>query len=304
MFPFVEYWWFYGVFTAFVLAMLAIDLGVFHRRAHAVGFREAALMTAVWVTLAMLFAVVLYFWVEDRFGPAEAKRLTLEYLAGYVVEESLSVDNMFVFVVIFRYLGIGAAQQHRVLFYGILGALFFRACFIAMGAALLQFSWVELVFGVFLILTGIKMGISGGNPPDPDKNPVVQWLRKKRFSTTVVAIVVVEMTDIIFAIDSVPAIFALTREPLIVFTSNIFAILGLRSLYFMLGGAVERFHLLHYGLAAILIFVGIKMAWLNDMWGGHFPIGISLAVIAGVLGATIGLSLAFPKPLPSRESAP
>jgi len=220
-----------------------------------------------------------------------------------------------VFVLIFGYFGVPDRFQHRILFYGILGALVFRTIFIALGSVLLQYAWMVIVFGVFLCLTGAKMLVTPESPTDLDRSPILRLLRKcipitssgeghrffrrvdgKLFATPLlVTLVFIETTDIIFAIDSVPAIFAITREPLIVFTSNVFAILGLRSMYFLLAGAVGRFHLLRYGLALVLIFVGLKMAWLNQIWDGHFPMGISLGVIGGVLAASIGLSLAFPK---------
>lgn len=328
LFPFSEYWWFYALFTLLVIGLLALDLGVFHRKAHVVGFREAGMWVCIWVALAALFNFGLYHYSIWAFAHdarlmaipgfdavAAAKQVSLEFLTGYVLEESLSVDNMFVFVVVFRYFAIPAVLQHRVLFFGILGALIFRAAFIALGSVLLQFQWMIWVFGGFLILTGVKMMFSGDEEVHPEKNfvirllrrtmPVTQTLREahffvvengKRYATPLlVCLLFLEMTDILFAVDSVPAIFAVTREPLIVFTSNVFAILGLRSLFFLLAGAVHLFHLLKYGLAVVLIFVGLKMVWLNKLFGGHFPIGISLSVILGVIGGSIALSLLFPK---------
>jgi len=222
---------------------------------------------------------------------------------------------MLVFVLIFGYFGVSDRFQHRILFFGILGALVFRTIFIALGSVLLQYAWMVIVFGVFLCLTGAKMLVTPERPVDLDRSPILRLLRKcipitssgeghrffrrvegKLFATPLlVTLAFIETTDIIFAVDSVPAIFAITREPLIVFTSNVFAILGLRSMYFLLAGAVGRFHLLRYGLALVLIFVGLKMAWLNQIWHGHFPMGISLGIIGAVLAASIGLSLAFPK---------
>lgn len=315
LFPFAECWWFYAAFSAFVVLLLAADLGIFHRRAHAVGFREAMIWTAVWASLALLFCLGLYGYAALRFGAAASRRAALEFLTGYIVEWSLSLDNMFVFALVFGYFGVPARLQHRVLFYGILGALVFRSGFIGLGSVLLQYAWMVVVFGVFLCFTGAKMLFTPERPADLDKSPIMrllktrlpilsshqgpQFLRRvdgKLFATPLlVTLAFVEITDIVFAIDSVPAIFAITREPLIVFTSNVFAILGLRSMYFLLAGAVGRFHLLRYGLAVVLIFVGLKMAWLNQIWQGHFPMSISLAVIGGVLAASIGLSLAFPK---------
>ena len=329
LFPFAEYWWLYATFTGAVLTLLALDLGVFHRDAHEVSVKEAAGWCAVWVTLALMFNVGLYFYMLSSFPQnarlmavpgfdprAAANQIALEFLSGYLVEYSLSVDNIFVFVLVLGYFAVPLRYQHRVLFYGILGALIFRGIFITLGAALIRFHWVVLVFGAFLIFTGIRMAISTGDSVHPDRNPMIRAVRSlfpvtndfqgHRFfvrregrvwaTPLLVALMSLEVTDIIFAIDSVPAIFALTREPFIVFTSNVFAILGLRSLYFMLGGAVEKFHLLKYGLAAVLVFVGLKMVWLDHWYGGKFPIGISLGFIGIVLAASVILSLLYPKP--------
>jgi tellurite resistance protein TerC len=326
--PFAEYWWFYAAFTGFVCLLLAVDLGIFHRKAHAVSFRESAIWSGVWISLALVFNFLLYqyaLWKFARdprlamfpgFDPqAAAWQTALEFLSGYLIEKSLSVDNIFVFVLVFGYFAIPAVYQHRVLFYGILGALIFRGIFIALGSVLMQYHWVILLFGAFLIFTGIKMMFASDEKVEPDKNllmrlfrrfvPVTHELDGQHFFTRkfgrmyatplLVALLFLEMTDIIFAVDSVPAIFALTREPLIVFTSNIFAILGLRALYFMLAGAVDKFYLLKYGLAVILIFVGLKMVWLNDWYGGKFPITISLGVISFVLAVSIVLSLIWPR---------
>jgi tellurite resistance protein TerC len=336
LFPFAEYWWFYGAFTLLVCVLLALDLGLFHRTAHAVSFKEAAAWSVVWVSLALLFNLGFYLYMrasfpEDArlmavpgFDPlAAAKETALEFLAGYVVEYSLSVDNIFVFVVVMGYFGIPAQYQHRVLFFGILGALVFRAIFIALGALLLQFEWVIWIFGAFLVITGVRMMVGGEEGPvEPHERWVIRSFRRhvpvtpdfrgpsffvreadRRLHATplFIALLFLEMTDILFAVDSVPAIFGLTREPLVVYTSNIFAILGLRNLYFMLAGAVDKFHMLKYGLGIVLIFVGLKMAVLNRLWGGHFPIGISLGIIIGVIAVSIALSLAFPKPAVSEE---
>ncbi|HWR54204.1 MAG TPA: TerC family protein [Bryobacteraceae bacterium] len=328
LFPFAEYWWFYAGFTAFVLMTLALDLGVFHRKAHAVGFREATAWSVAWISLALLFNYLLYLYSSWRFAQvprltsipgfnpdAAARQVSLEFLTGYLIEKALSVDNIFVFVLVFSYFAIPAKYQHRVLFYGILGALVFRAMFIAAGAALMQYQAVVIVFGVFLIITGVRMLFGVEKKLEPEKNPVVKLIRRKmpvtpglegqRFFVKLngklavtplfIALVFVELSDILFAIDSVPAIFAITKEPLIVFTSNIFAILGLRALYFMLAGAMDKFHMLKYGLGLVLIFVGLKMVWLNNLFGGHFPTGISLAVIGSVIAGSVVLSLVFPK---------
>lgn len=335
LFPLADYWWFYLGFTGFVLLLLALDLGVFHRQAHEVSFREAATWSVVWVSLALLFNFLLYqyalwkFPQDPRlsaipgFDPSGAAwRVSLEFLTGYVVEKSLSVDNIFVFVLVFGYFAIPAKYQHRVLFYGIIGALIFRAIFIALGSALMQYHWVVVIFGAFLIFTGIKMMFAPEKGVEPDKNllirlfrrfvPITSELHGQRFfvrsngvlyaTPLFVALLFLEATDVIFAVDSVPAIFALTSEPLIVFTSNILAILGLRALYFMLAGAIDKFHMLKYGLAVVLIFVGLKMVWLNDLFGGKFPISLSLGIIAAVIAASVVLSLMFPKAHPETES--
>jgi tellurite resistance protein TerC len=335
LFPFAEYWWFYAGFTTLVLVLLAVDLGVFHREPHAVSIREAAGFCAVWVSLALLFCAGFYLYMSwhfpldarltavPGFDPARAARETaLEFLAGYVVEYSLSVDNIFVFVVVLSYFAVPLAYQHRVLFFGILGALVFRGVFIALGAALLRLEWVAWLFGAFLAFTGVKMMWSSDPAP---VEPHDRWIMKLflkyvpvtgrfqgsrffvreqgRFHATplFVTLLFLELTDVLFAVDSVPAIFGLTREPLVVFTSNIFAILGLRNLYFLLAGAVDRFHLLKYGLGIVLVFVGVKMAVLNPMWNGHFPIGFSLGFIVLVIGSSIGLSFLFP---PRAEEGP
>lgn len=324
LFPFADYWWFYSAFLLFVLGMLALDLGVFHRKAHAVSVKEAFAWTMVWVSLALAFCVGLYFYAQWKFPldprlagldhAALATQTALEFLAGYVIEASLSVDNIFVFVVVLGYFAVPPQYQHRVLFYGILGALVFRAIFISLGALLMQFHWVILLFGGFLILTGIKILFAPEKPIEPDKNPVLRLLRRLMPVTPAlhgdkflvrlngvwhatplfVCLVFIEISDIVFAVDSVPAIFALTREPLIVFTSNAFAIMGLRSLYFLLAGVMHKFRFLKYGLGIVLVFVGLKMVWLNEAFGGKFPITWSLGIIAAVLGTAIAASLLIP----------
>jgi len=336
LFPFGQYWWAYLAFTGFVLFLLALDLGVFHRRAHEVSFREAAAWSAVWVTLSLVFNFILYQFALWKFShdprltalpdfdpSAAAWQTALEFLSGYVVEYSLSVDNIFVFVVVLNYFAVPAQYRHRVLFYGILGALAFRAIFIAMGAMLMQYHSVVLIFGVFLIFTGVKMMFGPETRVEPERNPLIRLFRRfapvtsephgQRFfarannvwhaTPLFIALLFLELTDIIFAVDSVPAIFALTREPLIVFTSNVFAILGLRSMYFMLAGTIDKFHLLKYGLSVVLIFVGLKMAWLNELFGGKFPIGYSLGFICFALMASILLSILLPKKTGETEAA-
>ncbi|HEU4366916.1 MAG TPA: TerC family protein [Methylomirabilota bacterium] len=320
LFPFAESWWLYALFVAGVLLLLTLDLGVFRREAREMTFREALAWCTVWVALALSFCVALYGyarWQLPRdpriaalpgFDAADAAwQLALEFLTGYVVEYSLSVDNIFVFVLVLRYFAVPARYQYRVLFYGILGALMFRAVFIALGAVLLQVHWVVWLFGAFLVVTGVRMALGSQDAVEPDRNVIIRlvrrWLpvtpdfRGQRFfvresgrlwaTPLLVALLCLEATDVVFAIDSVPAIFALTREPFVVFTSNIFAILGLRSMYFMLGGAVDRFHLLRYGLAVVLVFVGFKMTWLDWAYGGKFPIVWSLAIIAVALAASV-----------------
>ena len=306
LFPFADYWWFYIAFTIFVVMLLAIDLGVFHRKTRQVSMREAAGWSAVWISLSLLFNFALYRYASAMFPPEVARQVALEFLAGYVVEYTLSVDNMFVFVVIFSFFAVPPVLQHRVLFYGILGALIFRAIFIALGSLLLSYHAVVVLFGIVLMLTGVRLLFHDSADADPGKNPLVRLTKRlmpvtadfhgKHFFVTIagrrhatplfLALVAIEMSDIVFAIDSVPAIFALTKEPLIVFTSNIFAILGLRSLYFVLAAAVAKFSLLRFGLAGVLIFIGLKMTWLNP-----FPITWSLAIIAGLVGSAIVASL-------------
>ena len=339
LFPFADYWWLYAAFTGGVLVLLAVDLGLFHRDAHEVGFREATVWSAVWIGLALAFSAALYRYALWKFpndprlagvpgfDPAAAAwQVTLEFLTGFIVEKSLSVDNVFVFVLIFGYFAIPAKYQHRVLFYGILGALVFRATFVSLGSVLMQFHWVVWLFGAFLIFTGLKMLFAPEKGVDPERNPLIRLFRRlvpvtsqlhgQRFfvrergalaaTPLFVALLFVEVTDIIFAVDSVPAIYALTDEPLIVFTSNVFAILGLRALSFLLGGAVTRFHMLKYGLALVLIFVGVKMAWLNDLWAGKFPIAWSLGIIGALIAASVLLSLVVaprrPATRPSRAA--
>lgn len=337
LFPFAQYWWFYSGFATFVLLLLALDLGVFHRDAHEVRFREAAVWCAVWICLALVFNYLLYrysLWKFPRdprlaalpgFDPqAAALDTALEFLSGYIVEYSLSVDNIFLFVLILRFFAIPAKYQHKVLFYGILGALVFRGLFIAMGSLLMRIQWVVLVFGAFLIFTGIKMMFTPEKSVHPDRNPLIRLFRKfvpatprfhgQRFFVRLngvahatplfITLLFVEVTDILFAVDSVPAIFALTKEPLVVFTSNVFAILGLRALYFLLVGAVDKFHMLKYGLSVVLIFVGLKMAWLNNLYGGKFPTSYSLGFIGIVIAASIALSFLYPKRRPVSEAGP
>ena len=293
--------WLWAGFNLFVLALLALDLGVFHRKAHAVSVKEATAWSAVWVALALLFNAGIW-WLR---GPEPA----VQFFTGYLIEKSLSVDNIFVFALLFGYFAVPAVYQHRVLFWGILGALVMRAAFILAGAALLErFHWVIYVFGAFLIVTGLKMALFRNAEMDPGKNPVLRLVRRllpvtpdyegPRFfvrrggrlwaTPLFLVLVLVETTDLIFAVDSIPAIFAVTSDPFLVYTSNVFAILGLRSLYFLLAGVLEKFTYLKLGLAAVLVFVGVKMT-LADVY--EIPSPVSLAVIAALLGTSIGASL-------------
>jgi tellurite resistance protein TerC len=311
VFPFAEFWWIYVGFTAFVLLLLALDLGVFHKRSHVVSFRESLGWSVVWVALALAFNYGFYLYASSVVGPAAGRQAGLEFLTGYIVEKSLAVDNIFVFVLVFDYFRIPAIYQHRVLFYGVLGALIFRAVFIALGAVLMQYEVVVLLFGVFLLLTGIKLLRSPDQEIAPERNPAIRLFRRlvpvapdlhgprflvrlgDRWHATrlLVALIFLEMSDIIFAVDSVPAIFAVSSEPLIVYMSNVFAVLGLRAMYFLLADAIRRFDLLKYALALILIFVGLKMTWLNHMFSGKFPIEWSLGIIATLLGGAIVASI-------------
>jgi len=291
-------------FIAFVLAMLFVDLGLFHRKAHAPGFREAAAWSAVWVLLALLFGA----GVHVLLGPERA----LEFATGWLIEKALAVDNLFVFVVVFAAFGVPPRFQHRLLFWGVLGALVMRAGFILAGGAFLQrFHWAVYVFGAILAVTGVKLLLQREVEVHPERNPVVRAFQRifpvvhdvegGRFvvrrdgrwyaTTLLVALVAVEVTDVIFAVDSIPAIFAVTRDPFIVFTSNVFAILGLRSLYFLLAGVITRFTYLKVGLSLVLIFVGAKML-LAEVW--KIPIGASLGIIAAILVGSVVASLLRP----------
>ena len=324
LFPFAEYWWFYLGFTLFVFVLLAIDLGIFHREAHEVSFKESLTWSIIWMSLALIFNFLFYQYALWKFPQVErlisitgfnpetaATQSALEFLTGYVVEKTLAVDNIFIFVVVFGFFAIPLKYQHRVLFFGIIGALVFRVIFIALGSILLQYQFIVIFFGIFLILTGFKIIFAPEKPVEPEKNPVIK-LFKKFFAVTphlegqkffirkekilyatplMIALLFIEVSDIIFAVDSVPAIFAITKEPLIVFTSNVFAILGLRAMYFMLAGVVNKFKYLKYGLGIVLVFVGLKMAWLNELFGGKFPIVWSLLIIISIIGVSIFYSM-------------
>lgn len=303
--------WLWIGFNVFVLAMLALDLGVFHRKSHAVSGKEALTWSLIWISLSLVFNAVIYFY-WDRMAPNSTYtngEAALAFFTGYLIEKSLSVDNIFVFILIFSFFAVPAAYQHRVLFWGILGALIMRGTLIAVGAALLEeFHWIIYGFGAFLIFTGIRMALQQEEHVQPDKNPVVKFFRRfmpvtenfekdqffvrragKLFATPLFLILlVVESTDLIFAVDSIPAIFAVTQDPFIVYTSNVFAILGLRALYFLLANVMDKFQYLKLGLSAVLVFIGAKMV-IVDFY--EIPIGISLGVVAGILTISILASL-------------
>ncbi len=296
--------WLWVGFNLFVLALLALDLGVFHRRAHAITLRESLAWTAAWVALALAFnAGLWYFAGEEK---------ALEFFTGYLIEKSLSVDNLFVFALIFSYFGVAPKYQHHVLFWGILGALLMRGAMIGLGTSLLQhFSWLLYPFGAFLIFTGLRLAFKQEMAVHPDQNPVVRAFRKllpvsqdsceQRFfvreagvlcaTPLMVVLVCVEVTDLMFATDSIPAIFAVTLDPFIVYTSNVFAILGLRALYFVLAGMMDLFHYLHHGLAVVLVFIGVKMLLAHAY---PIPTWVALCVVGGVLAVAVLASLLFP----------
>ncbi|MBL8080370.1 MAG: TerC family protein [Anaerolineales bacterium] len=303
--------WLWIGFNLFVLLMLALDLGVFHRQSHAVSTKEALTWSIVWISLSLAFnAIIYFFW--DKMVPGSIytnSEAALAFLTGYLIEKSLSVDNIFVFILIFSFFAVPDRYQHRVLFWGILGALVMRGILIAIGAALLeQFHWIIYVFGAFLIYTGIRMARHQDEELRPQDNPVVKFFRKfmpvtedfegdkffvrragTLFATPLFLILlIVESTDLVFAVDSIPAIFAVTRDPFIVYTSNVCAILGLRALYFLLANVMDKFQYLKLGLSVVLTFIGIKMV-IVDLY--HIPVGVSLAVVAGVLTISILASL-------------
>lgn len=298
--------WLWIGFNVFVLAMLALDLGVFHRKAHVVSFKESITWTIVWVLFALLFNL----GVWQYFGSQKA----LEFFTGYLIEKSLSVDNVFVFALLFSYFAVPALYQHKVLFYGILSALVMRAIMIGAGTALItRFTWIIYVFGIFLILTGIKMALKREEEIHPERNPVVRWFKQLmpvtpgyrgdrffvrengvRMATPLfVVLILVEFTDLIFAVDSIPAIFAVTTDPFIVYTSNVFAILGLRSLYFAMAGVMDKFHYLKLGLGVILSFVGVKMLLAHSPY--KIDTLVSLGVVASILAISIVASLLRPR---------
>jgi tellurite resistance protein TerC len=304
----IEFW---ILFNVFVLLMLALDLGVFHRKSHTVSIKEAISWTFVWIALALVFNVIVYFW--------RGQQQALEFFTGYLVEKALSIDNIFVFIMIFSYFQIPSKYQHKVLFWGIIGALIMRAIFIFAGVALIEkFHFTIYIFGIALVYTGYKMFRHSDVKIDPDKNPAIRLFKKimpvthnlhedkffvkidnKGFATPLfLVLILVETTDLIFAVDSIPAILAITQDQFIVYTSNIFAIMGLRSLYFALAGIVHRFWLLSYGLALVLVFVGIKML-LIDLY--KIPIEWSLIFIATIIAASVFFSLKIGKPEKSKQ---
>jgi tellurite resistance protein TerC len=298
--------WLFAGFTVFVLLMLALDLGVFHRKAHAVQPKEAGMWVAIWITLAFIFAAVLLYW--------QGRQQALLFVTGYLIELSLSADNIFVIVMIFSYFRIPGEYQHRVLFWGILGALIMRGIFIAAGTYLIsRFSWILYLFGAFLVFTGIKMAVQQDEEFDAEQNPVMRTARRflrvtsrydgQKFFTRenglsvatplFLVLILVEFTDLVFAVDSIPAIFGITSDPFLVYTSNVFAILGLRSMYFLLAGVVHKFVYLKYALSAILTFVGVKMLIAGFY---HVPVTFSLGFIILSLAVAIFASLRYPPP--------
>ncbi len=301
-------------FIAFVIAMLALDLFVFGgKKAHRVAVKEALAWVIAWVCLALAFAGLLWWYLNDTQGAVVAQRKTLEFLAGYLIEQSLSIDNMFVFVMIFGYFAVPPELQRRVLLYGVLGAIVMRAGMILAGVWLVsQFAWILYIFGAFLVITGIKMLVFAESEPDLEQNPLLRWLRGRLRITEgfrgelffvrqngvlwatpmFLVLLLIEASDVIFAVDSIPAIFAVTTDPFIVFTSNIFAIMGLRALYFLLADMADRFHLLKYGLAIVLVFIGGKM--LAVPWF-HIPIQWSLSIVGCIILISVVLSLALSK---------
>jgi len=292
-------------FIGFVILMLALDLGVFHRKSHEVKIKEALIWSAIWISLALLFNYGIYLFM--------GKEKAIEFLTGYVIEKSLSIDNLFVFIMLFSYFNVEARYQHKVLFWGIIGALIMRAIFIFAGVALIsRFHWIIYIFGAFLIFTGIKMFVQKEGHREPGNNPLVGLFKRfftvtdtmeggkfftrknsRLFATPLfIVLLIVEFTDLIFAVDSIPAILAITNDTFIIFSSNVFAILGLRALYFALAGIARYFHYLKYGLSAILVFVGVKMS-IVDLY--KIPITYSLLVILGILVVSVLFSIAFPK---------
>ncbi len=306
--------WTWAGFALFVVVAIIVDLFALERKgAHSVGVREAVGWTLLWVTLALLFNAGLWFWLDNTAGRELANLKATEFLTGYLIEKSLSVDNIFVFLLIFTAFAVPPEQQKRALIIGVIGAVVLRAIMILIGAWMItRFHWLLYVFGAFLLLTGIKMVWAADHEPDLEKNPVLRWMRghlaitrdfvdhklwlmedgKRWFTPLFVVVVLIAVTDVIFAVDSIPAIFAITTDPFIVMTSNIFAILGLRALYFLLADLASRFHLLKYGLAAVLMFIGVKMLIVE--WF-KIPVFISLGVVGGLLAISMLASWLIPE---------
>ena len=300
----------WAAFTLVVLAALAVDfLALRSKGPRRVSFRQAIRWSVVWIALALVFNAGLWWWLDAHAGGAVANRVALEFLTGYVVEKSLAVDNIFVFLMVFNYFAVPAELRQRVLMLGVLGAIVLRAILIFIGAALVaEFHWILYLFGVFLLVTGIKMLIGANQEPDLDNNPILRWMRnhlpltqrfrdgalsivengKRCYTPLFVVMVLIAVTDVIFAVDSIPAIFAVTEDPFVVLTSNVFAVLGLRALFFLLEGMAARFHLLSYGLAAVLMLIGTKML-IAGWW--KMPIGIALGLVALLIGASMLASL-------------
>lgn len=310
------------VFTVLVLVALAVDLLVLRQNGpHKVSTREAVIWSVAWIALAMVFNIGLWWYLQGQLPAEDADRIALEFLTGYLVEKALAVDNIFVFLMLFTYFAVPPQSQQRVLIFGVLGAIVLRGILIFVGAALIaKFHWILYIFGVFLLVTGAKMLWAAGQEPDMDQNPVLRWLtgrfpmvrryhgealwlgqgRRRKYTPLFIVLVMIAVTDVIFAVDSIPAIFAITTDPFIVLTSNVFAVLGLRALYFLLAGAAEKFHLLAYGLAMVLIFIGAKML-LVDIY--KIPVAISLGVVAATIATSMVMSL-WIQPRPPKHLQP
>ena len=300
-------------FAAFVMLALVADLLLMRSSGpHKVGNREALLWSAAWIALALAFNAGLWWYLKSHVPGADADRIATEFLTGYLVEKALAVDNIFVFLMLFTYFGVPAQSQQRVLVYGVLGAIVLRGVLIFVGAALIaRFHWLLYFFGFFLLATGVKMLVAAGQEPDLDKNPVLRWItghlpltngyhgealwigegKRRQYTPLFVVLVMIGVTDVIFAVDSIPAIFAITTDPFIVLTSNVFAVLGLRALYFLLAGMAEKFHLLSYGLAAVLVFIGAKMLAVDVV---KIPVFAALGVVALLIASAMALSLLIP----------
>lgn len=311
----VATWWMWLGFILLVLVMLAVDMFLLGRQgSHKVSLKEAATWSVVWVAMALLFNAALWWYLDGNLGRELANQKALEFFTGYLIEKSLAVDNIFVFLMLFSYFAVPAEYQRRVLLYGVLGAIVMRAVMILLGAWLIaQFHWILYLFGLFLLVTGIKMLIFAGHEPDLEKNPILRWMRGHmritqeyhgesffvwkngiRYATPMLLVLVlIEVSDLIFAVDSIPAIFAITEDPFIVFTSNIFAILGLRAMYFLLADIAPRFHYLKYGLALVLAFIGAKMLIVDFV---KVPIALALGIVALFLAASVALSLLKTRP--------